>query len=203
MPPGGWHYPQVLSSGENVKLTGFTFEQLLESMLSFRLRHPDLCGGSHNATIESVRMDLKQYMCSHFRQNCADSPTSPSITARSSVVLNGSTRRPLIERGSDWLAKISHHRLERVDAALAAQRAQICATCPQNIRWATPCAPCNDNVLVRVQNAKGSQATPYDRRLLSCHFHGWINELAVWLSDPMSNASPDNQPPGVCWHQPK
>lgn len=199
MPPQGWHYPQVLSNGEKVRLTGFTFEMLLEAMLDFRRRHPDLCGGSHNATIEMVRADLKHYLCSHFRQNCADSPSSPSITASQSVVQNRSTRRPLIERSADWLAKIAHHRLEKVDGALASSRAQICAMCPQNIRWATPCAPCNDNILVRVQNAKGSAATPYDRRLLSCHYHGFINEVSVWLANPMSNAAPDQRQPDICW----
>jgi hypothetical protein len=198
MPPGGWHYPQVLSTGETVKLTGFTFEQIQEAMLDFRRRHPDLCGGSRNGTIESVRADLKAYLCAHFRQNCADSPGSPAITARQAVRNQYVTP---IEKAGDWLAKIAHHRLEKIDPALASQRAQICAMCPQNIHWNIPCASCNDNIQVRVQNAKGSFTTAYDRRLFSCRYHGWINEVAIWLADPMSNASKDHQPPGVCWHQ--
>jgi len=72
VPPQGWHYPQQLSSGQNVKITGFSFEQLLSSMLDFRRRHPELCGGMAQATMEMCRTDLKRYLCEHFRQNCAD-----------------------------------------------------------------------------------------------------------------------------------
>jgi hypothetical protein len=195
VPPQGWHYPQVLSSGQTVQLKGFSFEQLLESMVDFRRRHHELCGGSRFATIESARADLKHYLCSHFRQNCADSPKSAAITARVGIGLTD-YQRP-IDRAADWLAKISNEKLDKVDAALAAQRAQICAQCPQNVRWATPCGPCNDNVQVRVQNAKGSLQTPYDRSLFSCRIYGHVNEVAVWLTDTRSES--EQKPPPVCW----
>jgi hypothetical protein len=195
MPPGGWHYPQLLDSGQSIRITGFTFEQLLEGMLDFRRRHPDLTGGSARATIERVRTDLKDYLCAHYRQNCADSPSSPVITAGGGIGVTD-YQRP-IDRSGDWLAKIGGMRLEKVDAALAAQRAQICATCPQNVRWATPCGPCNESVSVRIQNAKGSVHTPYDRNLFFCRLFGHINEVAVWLTDTHSSA--EHQPPPVCW----
>jgi len=200
MPPSGWHYPQKLSSGEEVRLTGFTFEMLLDAMLDFRRRHPELCGGSSNATIEMVRADLKHYLCSHFRQNCADSPMSPAITAGVGIGMpTGQRYHTPIDRAGDWLARIGHQRLEKVDPALAAHRAQICASCPQNVRWATPCAPCNDSILVRIQNAKGSLATPYDRHLQVCRVYGHTNEVAVWLVD--TNHLPTEQlPPPPCWH---
>jgi hypothetical protein len=200
MPPSGWHYPQKLSNDQEVRITGFTFEMLLDAMLDFRRRHPELCGGTATATIESCRADLKHYLCSHFRQNCADSPTSPVITG-SNVGIgmpdNGRYRTP-IDRAGDWLARIGHERLEKVDAALAAHRASICASCPQNVRWATPCAPCNDSILVRIQNAKGSLATPYDRNLQVCRIYGHTNEVAVWLTNTLTTS--EQRPPPVCWH---
>lgn len=164
-------------------------------MLDFRHRHLDLCGGAVKATIESVRADLKTYLCAHFRQNCADSPTSPNITARVGIGITN-YERP-IDRASDWLAYIGKLAIPKIDPALAAQRAHICATCPQNVRWSTGCAPCNENVLVRIQNAKGSVHTPYDRNLFSCRIFGHVNEVAVWLSDTHSGS--EQQPPAICW----
>jgi hypothetical protein len=197
MPPGGWHYPQVLSSGETIKIHGFTFEQALQNILEFRTRHPDLCGGSAEATIEQVRIDLKKYLCSHFKQNCADAPTMPHIPSRTGIGI-ANYERP-IDRASDWLSRVGHQHIEKVDAALAAQRAQVCAGCPQNIRWATPCQPCNEHVLVSIQNAKGSAHTPYDRNLFSCRMYGWTNEVAVWLTNPMGKLKENQKPPDICW----
>ena len=197
VPPQGWHYPQQLSSGQNVKITGFSFEQLLSSMMDFRRRHPELCGGMAQATMEMCRTDLKRYLCEHFRQNCADAPTSPTITAGIGMAR---TYHTPIDRAGDWLSRVGHMRLEKVDPALAAQRAHICASCPQNVRWATPCAPCNDAISVRIQNAKGSLATPYDRNLFVCRVYGHTNEVAVWLTD--THAAPQGNPPPVCWHNP-
>lgn len=201
MPPGGWSYPQALSNGQTVKLQGFTFEMLLDNMVDFRRRHHELCGGMAKATIEEARSDLKIYLCSHYRQNCADSPTSPMITASTGIGIGRSYQTP-IDRAGDWLAKIGHLRLEKVDPALAAHRAQICASCPHNVRWATPCAPCNDAISIRIQNAKGSLATPYDRNLMVCRIWGHTNEVAVWLVDTQSQNS-GQQSPQVCWHNEK
>ena len=193
--PGGWHYPQILSTGQSVRIASFSFEQLLTDMLDFRKRHSDLCGGATKATIESVRADLKSYLCSHFRQNCADSSTSPNITARVGIGISN-YQRP-IDRAADWLSQIGHFSIPKVDPALAAQRAHTCAQCPQNVHWSTPCGPCNENVLVRTQNAKGSAQTPYDRNLFSCRIYGHINEVAVWLTDTHSTS--EQQPPAICW----
>jgi hypothetical protein len=193
--PGGWHYPQLLSSGQTVRIQSFSFEQLLTDMLDFRRRHLELCGGAATATIETVRVDLKNYLCKHFRQNCADSPTSPAVTARVGIGITN-YQRP-IDRAADWLAKIGSLSMPKVDAALASHRAQICAQCPQNVYWQTPCGPCNDNVLVRVQNAKGSLRTPYDRSLAACRIYGHVNEVAVWLSD--THSSSEQNPPPICW----
>jgi hypothetical protein len=195
VPPGGWGYPQVLSTGETVRLKSFSFEQILADMLDFRRRHLELCGGAAKATIEAVRADLKTYLCAHFRQNCADSPTSPTISARVGIGITN-YERP-IDRAANWLAKIGNLHIDKVDAALAASRAHICASCPQNVRWATGCAPCNETVSVRVQNAKGSVHTPYDRNLFVCRVFGHVNEVAVWLTD--TNSTSDQQPPAVCW----
>lgn len=195
MPPGGWHYPQLLSSGQSVRITSHSFEQLLSDMLDFRSRHLELCNGAAKATPESVRADLKSYLCANFRQNCADSPSSSAITARVGIGITN-YQRP-IDRGADWLAKIGHLQTTKIDPALAGHRAQICAQCAQNVRWVSGCGPCNDNVEVRIQNAKGSFYTPYDRNLGLCRIYGHMNTVAVWLAD--THSENDQKPPPICW----
>jgi hypothetical protein len=115
--PGGWHYPQALSDGQTVKITGFSFEQLLENMLDFRRRHLDLCG-AEGARIEAVRSDLKKYLCAHFRQNCADSNSGPVYQTGIGVT---DYQRP-IDRAGNWLGAIANMALDKVDVALAASR---------------------------------------------------------------------------------
>lgn len=192
--PGGWHYPQALSTGQSVKITAFSFEELLSNMLDFRRNHMDLCG-AESASIEAVRADLKTYLCAHFKQNCADAGGFlPAVTA--GIGVKPDYKRP-IDRAGAWIAELGNTRTERVDYGLAGHRAQVCAQCPQNVRWATPCAPCNDNILVRIQQAKGSLYTPLDRQLFMCRLYGHINEVAVWLTDTHSHS--EEQPPPHCW----
>lgn len=188
--PGGWHYQQTLSSGQTIKITAFSFEELLGNMLDFRRRHMDLCG-AESAHIEAVRADLKTYLCANFKQNCADA-TAPPVRA-----IGIPTYQRPIDRAGEWLAELGNTRTEFVDYALAGTRAQICAQCPQNVRWATPCGPCNDNILIRIQNAKGSLRTPLDQRLFMCRCFGHINEVAVWLADTHSTS--EQPPPPHCW----
>jgi hypothetical protein len=194
VPPGNWHYPQVLSSGQTVKIIGFSFEQLQSNLQEFRRRHSDLCGGAANAELSVIRADIKDYFCRNFRQNCADASSTPNIQSGGIGVTNYVTP---INKAADWLAHVANDRLEYVDSALAAQRAQVCAQCAQNVRWQTPCQPCNQNVLVRIQQAKGSLSTPYDRNLMVCRSYGHMNEVAVWLKDTKSQ--PQSQPPAHCW----
>ena len=194
VPPGNWHYPQVLSSGQTHKITAFSFEEILSNMLEFRTQHLDLCGGNQNATIEAVRRDLKNYLCAHFKANCADSPTVP--TQQQGIGLAYSYVRP-IDRAANWLAHRAKARVDLVDIGLASKRAQVCAACVQNIRWQTSCAPCNSNVEVRIQQMKGNQRTQFDPSLHVCRVFGWVNSVAVWLTD--QQASPDQQPPPNCW----
>lgn len=197
VPPGNWHYPQLLSSGQTVRIGAFSFEQLLQSMLDFRRRHLDLCG-AESATIEKVRADLKDYFCRNFRQNCADARTAP-VQARAGGIGVINYKTP-IDKAADWIAHAAAQRNTFVDLSVAGHRAQICAQCQMNVRWETPCMPCNDNVLVRVQQFKGNMRTPYDRQLHSCRVFGHLNEVAVWLGDTRSTS--ENPPPAHCWKAP-
>src|SRR5262249_1900840 len=138
-----------------------------------------------------IRDDIRDYYCKNFKQNCAGGTTAPAIQYGVGV----SNYVSPINKAADWLAQIANQRLDHVDAALAAQRAAICAQCPQNVHWQTPCAPCNDNIQVRTQNAKGSLSTPYDRNLQVCRVFGWKNDVAVWLKA----TRPTESAPNHCW----
>jgi hypothetical protein len=196
VPPGGWHYVQKLASGQTHKVIGFSFEQLIDNILDFRRRHLDLCG-AENAYIEAVRADLKAYYCANFRQNCADSSPAPH-----KVQGLGFIRRDYsapIDRAGNWLGQFASFKPEFVDTGLAGHRAQICAQCSLNIRWQTPCAPCNETIEVRLQNFLGNLRTPLDHQLHMCRSYGHINRAAVWLSDTQSH--PLHPPPAHCWKQ--
>lgn len=195
MPPGGWHFPQKLSSGQTHKIEGFTFEQLQENILDFRRRHMDLCG-AENASIEAVREDIKAYYCAHFRQNCADSRPSPA--AQIGIPVRSDYDRP-IDRAGNWLSTVANSKPEFLDIGLAGHRAQICAQCQFNVRWETPCAPCNETIQVKLQNFLGNMRTPLDRQLHMCRVYGHVNQAAVWLTDTQSHAS--YPPPAHCWKQ--
>lgn len=198
VPPGGWHYEQKFSSGQSHKIIGYSFEQLLENILDFRRRHIELCG-AENAYIERVRADLKAYFCAHFRQNCADSPVLPQTGSGIGITNTMTSYNRPIDRAADWLAQIAGRAPQFIDIGLASQRAQICAQCPQNIRWQTPCAPCNETVEVRLQNFKGNLRTPFDSRLFMCRVFAHVNSAAVWLND--TQTTPLFPPPAHCWHQ--
>jgi hypothetical protein len=194
VPPGGWHYQQLLSSGQTVRIIGFSFEQLIGNLVDFRLRHSDLCGGAEKSERGSIIADIRDYYCRNFRQNCAGQSSTPTVQSGGIGMTNYVSP---INKAADWLVRIGNGRIEHVDAALAAQRAQVCAQCAQNVGWRTSCGPCNDNILIRTQNAKGSLATPFDRNLGVCRVFGHMNEVAVWLTNTQS--TPEQQPPAHCW----
>jgi hypothetical protein len=191
--PGGWHYMQKLSSGQSVRIAAFSFEELLTNMLSFRRNHMDLCGAD-SASIESVRADLKTYLCANFRQNCADSWSPLAVTG--GIGNRADYVRPL-DRVGQWIADLGNTQIDKVDYAVAGHRAEVCVQCPMNIQWQSQCMPCNDNVLVQVQRTKGSLYTPLDRRLHMCRIYGHINEVAIWLTDTHSTSK--ETPPPHCW----
>lgn len=197
VPPGGWHYIQKLSTGQEHKVIGFSFEQLLENILDFRRRHIELCG-AENAYIDRVRADLKAYFCAHFRQNCADSPILPQTQVGIGLTNSMTGYNRPIDRAANWLAQTALQRPDFVDYGIAGHRAEICAQCPQNIRWQTPCAPCNETVEVRLQNFKGNLRTTLDNRLFMCRVFGHVNAAAIWLKDTIS--TPNFPPPAHCWH---
>jgi hypothetical protein len=192
VPPGGWHYPQKLSSGQTVRLTAPSCEMLVETMVDFRRRNLGLCA-AEDANSEAAIRDLKIYLCNNFRQNCADSRSAPKNQTGIGVL----DYRTPINKAGNWLGAIQHERLQYVDLGTAGHRAQICVQCAQNVRWQTGCAPCNENIEVRVQNIKGNMRTPYDRQLHLCRVFGHINEVAVWLDDTRSSS--EQKPPPHCW----
>src|SRR4029077_19153799 len=131
----------------------------------------------------------------NFKQNCADSWTPPPAGTQG-IGIRADYHRP-IDRAGAWIAELANTRPEKVDYALAGHGAQVCVQCLQNVRWQTPCAPCNDNILVRIQQAKGSLYTPLDRQIYMWRCFGHVNEVAVWLTDTHSTA--EQEPPAHCW----
>jgi hypothetical protein len=195
MPPGGWRYSQILDNGNLFPIEAGTYPELESKVFNFRLANVEIIP-SGTATRESVRYDIRQFICSRFPQQCCGplelavvSPPEPRP---------GSYTTP-ISRLDDWFKRLSLAPLEWKGAAEANAAAEICASCPQNVQWRTGCAPCVESVQRRIVRNKGDRSTPFDSKLLSCRCFGHHNELAVWMSNTCSTAK--EPPPVNCWNK--
>lgn len=87
----------------------------------------------------------------------------------------------------------------------AERRAAICAKCPFNVPFSTPCGGICDSLKKMVQAVVGAVTTSQDHALKSCYFCGCFLQSAVWLPvdiqlKPLTQAQKDklNSVPN-CW----
>lgn len=195
MPPGGWRFSQTLDNGSVFPIDAGTYPELETKVFNFRLANVEIIP-SGTATRESVRFDIRIFICSRFPDQCcgpiALTPAAPPESKTGSYTIP-------IHRLDDWFKKLSLAPLEWKDAAAANAAAVICASCPQNVQWRTGCAPCVESVQRRIVRYKGDRSTTLDPRLLSCRIFGHHNELAVWMSNTSSTAK--ETPPENCWNK--
>lgn len=197
IPPGGWSFEQVVENSTPFKIEGQTYAQLEDKVFSFRLANVELIP-SGTATRESVRSDIRAFICPRFPTQCSDDWGIPLPKETPSQV-TGTVYRMPIQRLEDWIKKLAFSEIQFNDASSAAVRASTCAECPQNIGWKTSCAPCVGSVSTRIARYKGDRHTPLDSKLQACRVFGHHNELAVWMSDTLSTAN--DTPPPECWNQ--
>jgi hypothetical protein len=67
------------------------------------------------------------------------------------------------------------------NAATAEARASICAVCPNNVQFSTPCGGICGTLKKMVQSIVGSAGTSKDHQLKSCYICGCYIQSAVWL----------------------
>jgi hypothetical protein len=195
--PGGWHYHQPLRSGQEQRIEGRTYQELVSRVFMFRLQHIELVPAG-TAIRNRVEMDMMDWICTRWPQTCTgfkgELPKYPDPQGRPTYV------RP-INRVEEWFARLSTSQLEWVDASTASKRARICLGCPLNQNWQTGCGPCNTNLRQKALLLRGSHKTGFEPQLKACIAYGWMLEVAVWLEDGHAQAT--RKPPPECWQRRK
>lgn len=194
--PGGWHFPQAVIGSGPFKIAAQTYEMLEEAVFKFRVEHLEVIP-SGTATRENVQSDIYHYVCAHFPGNCATTGYSAAPSLPEPVIERRTEYNSPIVRVEDWLRSISNQEISFTDAATAQFRSEICATCPQNVKWQVRCIPCNDAIYRRVLRLKGSKTTTKDSMLDACRCYGHMNSLAIWMKSTLSVAK--DEPPAHCW----
>lgn len=194
IPPGGWKFSQPIENANPFLIEGQTYGQLEAKVFDFRLANIEIIP-SGTATRESVRDDIRSFICSQYPNQCTG-----NIQREQSVSpVTGTTYSAPITRVDDWFKVLAFSNLEWKDAASAIAASTTCSTCPQNVVWQVPCVPCVEAVHRRIARYKGDRSTPLDGQLKSCRLFGHHNELAVWLKNTFSK--PKDTLPEYCWNR--
>lgn len=193
VPPNGFHYLQPLETGQYQRIDGRSYEELIEKIFQFRLQQIELVP-SGTAIKERVEADYMHWVCSRWPRACTGAigelPPEPAREQKLGYY------RPT-QRVEDWFKLLGTRQLEWVDQATAYRRAKICMECPLNQNWATNCGPCNQNIRTKALLLRGSHKLGLESQLRACLGFGWLNEIAVWLSDGFREAS--RTIPPKCW----
>jgi hypothetical protein len=109
-------------------------------------------------------------------------------------------RSSLKSRTLGWMGLARAHkaqqRIEYVDAATAAARAQVCATCPLNQSLSEGCASCRQALDEMRKEVLGRRTL--DKRLNSCLVLGEDLQTAAHLE---RETTPNDELPGNCWRK--
>lgn len=195
IPPGGWKYEQPVDNSAPFVIDAQTYPMLENRVLDFRLQHVEIIP-SGTATRESVRDDLRAFICGRYPSQCTG-PVQPTVVAETKQ--DTSVYLPPIRRIEDWFKKLATVQIEWKDAGRALAAAEICVNCPQNVAWETHCKGCVDAANRRILRYKGDRITPLDSRLKACRVYGHHNALSVWMTNTHSVAK--EEPPAACWNK--
>jgi hypothetical protein len=204
VPPGGFHYQQVLRDGTTHRIEGSNWEELERLVLGFRLEQISVVD-PNRADPASVARDIHDYVCANYPNSCLDRWTQSGVQG----VLHGPIPaedttfqifRPLITRIAEWIGDLGNNSKGFVTPAEADARANTCSTCKQNVHWETACGQCVREIRLNTTRILGARKTRHDDKLGGCRKVGWLNKIAVWVD---SDKSDDHTLPDCCWHKSK
>jgi len=195
VPPGGFIYDQPLADGSRMRITGASYDHVLELILKFRLAHLALLVPGVQATQEAVASDYNEAVCSQYPWLCKplNAPVpDPSAGQGAPGFI------PLFSRMLENLNELKNAgAIPYVDQMQAQSRANICMNCPQNIQWETNCGSCNQNLVALSYQIRQGRRLGADSALRGCRAFGTALAVSVWLADPGGDAR--YQPPSICW----
>lgn len=184
--PGGWHYLQN-HNGVQIRLEAASHLELLSAVQLWRSQNGVMIG--------DVEKDVEQYICNNFPRQCRIGSQATPIPQ-----IYGVAHNRFIDRIMQWIMKIRGNPKAQtfVPKEIANKRADICASCSENIEWANSCGSCvsNAKALLGLIRQGRDTDTPYWPRLKGCMKNGWDNRTSIWLS---KEALADQGSPDNCW----
>lgn len=108
---------------------------------------------------------------------------------------------PIIHELRQWIDATAQAKPRFVLNEDAANRALVCITCPQNIRWeVSGCGACNEDIETRSYALRQARKSPGELALKACRLHRVHLPAAITLDrDFLPARHPDAPPP--CWVQ--
>lgn len=174
-PAGGWHYIQPTPNGdERIPQRGRARndDELVDLVRHYRV--------NNRLPVGDPAFDVAQYIRGRSPRN---NRWRRLKRAEDLIRKVDQTPKnvPLIERIRDWLEALAPRRPKLVSRYDAAQRAEICRQCRQNVKWATKCKPCIERVVEMGQNLRQQVFFPEADDLQACRLHNLHLPSAVFV----------------------
>lgn len=191
---GGWRYPQpfagklvtIVPEQAPVGRYGNFGDKLCAAVRLFRRQQGLPEGDIESDVAEFIRRASPQN--DYYRGKTPENIGKPRLREL----------KPMIESIREWVDDMSLRKPAIVNPDEAIERAQVCISCPQNIRWQIKCAPCVAEVVSRGDNLRATMLFDYDDALLACRCHKMYLPAAVFIDrDNLSKRS--DKAPENCW----
>lgn len=190
IPPGGWHF----KVDERTRLASSDFPRLVQMLADYRV--------SNMLPLGDPLKDLEDYICTTWPHMChkAGPNARVSIEVVSLPKPDMSGAPTLVDQMIKWLddmtAGVSMDNI--VLEPEARRRADICASCPNNVKWKTGCGTCNDNIERVSGIVRMGRRLLKNPRLKACGLTFMELKAAVWLRRERV-VREDATLPDYCW----
>lgn len=184
VPSGGWHYIE-----DGMRTDGTSYSDLIQKVLIWKLQA--------RKSVHNVQNEVNAFI---------------GLISPSSVLIR-TPSQPHKQRREKTLADKVYNFACRVYDAFrpdkmsatpveAERRAQICANCPYNLKYAFNCAACESETTRLLQAVRANRKTTRECSLNACERLGYDLNTAVWLeNDQLGELSEDPHLPRNCWRK--
>lgn len=189
VPMGDWTYSQEWGDQQLQKISGSSWEDLIEQVRIFRL--------NQNIPIGDPAAEVSEAIRKRSPQNDIWRTGKAEFTRNNHVPLT-----PLIEKMREYFGKLKNKQVALESEDVAEKRAEVCLGCPQNINYQSSCHGCDERVRYDGILIRRRAEFRLDSRLKGCRLHGFLLSTAVFLTDEDLPPRHPDSPPG-CFVKPK
>jgi hypothetical protein len=185
---GGWRYLQV-HQGQTWRIpaegSAKSAEVLVQQVTDFRVANGIALGDPFADVVDFIRKVSPNN--DRWQGRVVGQPRAHEIT-------------PLIQDLRVWIDKTATDKPRFILTDEARDRARICMTCPQNIRWElSGCGACNEEIHIRSYQLRQAKTVPPEEDALrGCRLHRIELKAAVHLDRDFLPQRHTDAPP-QCW----